>query len=164
MRRNGILATIGEDGTPQLSNIYYLSDPSTQLVRFSTTIDSHQGPQPSTGPPSSAPCPRGGLLQFRRCRRARPPSPSRAKPEDGAVEKLFEIHAALGAASERRRIRRADGGRSPDGGRAPCGTHLRADPRPLTGAGAEGDSPSFRSESHLPGVLGYATPNQSGSI
>ena len=35
--RNGILATIGEDGTPQLSNIYYLSDPSDRLIRFSTT-------------------------------------------------------------------------------------------------------------------------------
>ena len=31
--RNGILATIGVDGTPQLSNIYYLCDPSTERVR-----------------------------------------------------------------------------------------------------------------------------------
>ena len=35
--RNGILATVDEDGSPQLSNIYYLCDPSTQRVRFSTT-------------------------------------------------------------------------------------------------------------------------------
>ncbi|HXN62163.1 MAG TPA: pyridoxamine 5'-phosphate oxidase family protein, partial [Acidimicrobiales bacterium] len=35
--RNGVLATINRDGTPQLSNIYYLSDPSAGIVRFSTT-------------------------------------------------------------------------------------------------------------------------------
>ena len=41
--RNGILATIGEDGIPQLSNIYYLANPSTQVVRFSTTTDRIKG-------------------------------------------------------------------------------------------------------------------------
>ena len=35
--RDGVLATIGADGIPQLSNIYYLSDRSNQVIRFSTT-------------------------------------------------------------------------------------------------------------------------------
>ena len=41
--RNGILATVGEDGLPQLSNIYYLLDFSTRCVRFSTTTDRIKG-------------------------------------------------------------------------------------------------------------------------
>ena len=55
--RNGILATIGEDGVPQLSNIYYLSDPSTQRVLVLDDDPSDQGPQSPRGdPPGVAPC------------------------------------------------------------------------------------------------------------
>ena len=35
--RNGVLATIRADGMPQLSNIYYLADRSSQTIRVSTT-------------------------------------------------------------------------------------------------------------------------------
>ena len=41
--RNAILATVGEDGLPQLSNIYYLFEPLTERVRFSTTTDRIKG-------------------------------------------------------------------------------------------------------------------------
>jgi len=35
--RNGILATIDPDGTPQMSNIYYVADPDKRVLRISTT-------------------------------------------------------------------------------------------------------------------------------
>ena len=41
--RNGILATVNEDGTPQLSNIYYLADPAASRIRFSTTTTRTKG-------------------------------------------------------------------------------------------------------------------------
>jgi PPOX class probable F420-dependent enzyme len=36
-RRDGILATVDPDGTPQLSNVYFVADASERAVRISTT-------------------------------------------------------------------------------------------------------------------------------
>ena len=98
--RNGTLATIGADGTPQLSNIYYLSDPSLQVVRFSTTTVRIKG--------------RNLLRDSRATLHVAGPdffnfavvSGSVAlavpqDPNDAAVDKLFAIHSDLGAASDR---------------------------------------------------------------
>ena len=41
--RNGVVATVGADGTPQLSNIYYLADAAAGLIRFSTTTARAKG-------------------------------------------------------------------------------------------------------------------------
>jgi len=41
--RNGVVATVGTDGTPQLSNIYYLADAAAGLIRFSTTTARAKG-------------------------------------------------------------------------------------------------------------------------
>jgi PPOX class probable F420-dependent enzyme len=35
----GVLATVKQDGHPQLSNIYYLWDPDTRVARITTTAD-----------------------------------------------------------------------------------------------------------------------------
>jgi PPOX class probable F420-dependent enzyme len=98
--RNGILATIGEDGIPQLSNIYYLVDPSTKLVRFSTTTVRTKGRNLLRDPRASLHVPGPDFFNFAVV--AGPTSSAVARePDDDAVEKLFEIHTALGAASER---------------------------------------------------------------
>lgn len=98
--RNGILATIGVDGTPQLSNIYYLSDPSTERVRFSTTTVRIKGRNLLRDPRAAIHVP--GLDFFNFAVMAGPASLAVARePHDAAVEKLFEIHTGLGAASER---------------------------------------------------------------
>ena len=98
--RNGILATIGPDGMPQLSNVYYLHDPGTNLIRLSTTTA------------------RGKGRNLQRDRRAalHVSGPDffnfavvdgdvtlaiAQQPDDAAVEELYEVHSALGAASER---------------------------------------------------------------
>jgi len=98
--RNGILATISEDGTPQLSNIYYLCDPSTQVVRFSTTTLRIKGRNLLRDPRAVIHVPGPDFFNFAVV--AGPASVAVAQgPEDAAVEKLFEIHTGLGAASER---------------------------------------------------------------
>ena len=69
--RDGILATIGVDGTPQLSNIYYLCDPSTDASGSRPRPSGSRRPQPAAGPPGGDPRPGPGLLQLRRRGRTR---------------------------------------------------------------------------------------------
>ena len=98
--RDGIVATIGEDGTPQLSNIYYLGDSSTQLVRFSTTTVRAKGRNLLRDPRAVLHVSGPDFFNFAVV--AGPASLSVARErDDAAVEKLFEIHTGLGAASER---------------------------------------------------------------
>ena len=98
--RNGILATIGEDGTPQLSNIYYLCDSSTRLDQFSTTTVRIKGSNLLRDPRAVIHVPGPDFFNF--AVMAGPASVAVAQEaEDAAIEKLFEIHTALGAASER---------------------------------------------------------------
>ena len=98
--RNGILATIGQDGVPQLSNIYYLSDPSTQRVRFSTTTDRVKGRNLLRDPRASLHVSGPDFFNFAVV--AGPVSLAVAREtDDDAIEKLFEIHNGLEAARER---------------------------------------------------------------
>jgi PPOX class probable F420-dependent enzyme len=97
--RNGILATVGTDGSPQLSNIYYLVDASTDVVRFSTTTIRAKGRNLLRGSPAAIHVAGRDFFNF-----AVVTGPvSTAVPQtsdDDAVSKLFEIHEALGATSE----------------------------------------------------------------
>jgi len=98
--RNGILATIGEDGTPHLSNIYYLFDPSNQLVRFSTTTDRIKGRNLLRVPRATLHVAGADFFNF-----AVVSGPATLavpeRPDDAAVDKLFAIHTDLGAATDR---------------------------------------------------------------
>jgi PPOX class probable F420-dependent enzyme len=98
--RNGILATIGEDGLPQLSNIYFLSDASTRLIRFSTTTDRVKGRNLLRDPRASLHVAGSNFFNFAVVAGSTS-SAVALDPDDDAVEKLFEIHTELGAASER---------------------------------------------------------------
>lgn len=98
--RNGILATIGEDRTPQLSNIYYLFDPSDQLVRFSTTTVRTKGRNLLRDPQATLHVAGRDFFNF-----AVVSGPVLLavpqEPDDPAVDKLFAIHADLGAVTDR---------------------------------------------------------------
>jgi PPOX class probable F420-dependent enzyme len=98
--RNGILATISEDGTPQLSNIYYLCDPSNQLVRFSTTTVRVKGRNLMRDPRGALHVPGPDFFNFAVVAGSVSLTVVQ-EPNDAAVEKLFEIHAGLGATSGR---------------------------------------------------------------
>jgi PPOX class probable F420-dependent enzyme len=98
--RNGILATIDEDGTPQLSNVYYLSDRSAQMIRLSTTTDRMKGRNLLRDPRATLHVPGRDFFNFAVVTGLVELAVAE-EPDDDAVDKLFEIHAALGAASER---------------------------------------------------------------
>ena len=98
--RNGILASVGEDGVPQLSNIYYLADKSSQQIRFSTTTIRIKGRNLLRDPRASLHVSGQDFFNFAVVAGSASLAVAR-EPDDEAVEKLFEIHSALGATSDR---------------------------------------------------------------
>jgi PPOX class probable F420-dependent enzyme len=98
--RTGILATIGADGMPQLSNIYYLSDAAGRVIRFSTTTDRLKGRNLIRDGRASVHVAGKDFFNFAVAEGDVSLAIAR-EPEDAAVEELFEVHSALGAASSR---------------------------------------------------------------
>jgi PPOX class probable F420-dependent enzyme len=98
--RNGILATIDEDGTPHLSNIYYLSDRSRQCIRFSTMTTRRKGRNLLRDPRGTLHVPGHDFFNFAVVTGVA--SLRIAREEDtGALDELYAIHSGLGAASIR---------------------------------------------------------------
>jgi len=98
--RNGVVATVAADGTPQLSNIYYLADASARLIRFSTTTVRTKGRNLLRVPRAALWV--AGKDFFNFAVAEGDVSLAAATAADGAaVDELFEVHRALGAVSER---------------------------------------------------------------
>lgn len=97
--RNGILATIGEDGVPQLSNIYYLADVSAGRIRFSTTTVRIKARNLLRDRRAVIHVPGPDFFDFAVVAGSVSLAVAEA-PGDAAIEKLFEIHTGLGAPSE----------------------------------------------------------------
>jgi PPOX class probable F420-dependent enzyme len=98
--RNGVLATMGPDGTPQLSNVYYLVDRGAAVVRFSTISDRVKGRNLMRHPKASLHVSGRNFLNYAVVAgRVSVAVPS--GPDDDAIERLFEIYEDLGANPER---------------------------------------------------------------
>jgi PPOX class probable F420-dependent enzyme len=95
--RNGILATTNADGSPQLSNIYYLSNSKEREVRFSTTTVRRKGRNLLRDPRAALHVSGENFLNFAVASGTVSLAIPR-NPDDPAVDELFEIHEALGAA------------------------------------------------------------------
>ena len=98
--RDGVVATVNEDGTPQLSNIYYLADPDAALVRFSTTTTRVKGRNLLRFPRATLHVAGRDFYNFAVAEGDVSVAVATA-PDDAAVDELFAIHSALGAAAER---------------------------------------------------------------
>ena len=98
--RNGVVATVGPDGTPQLSNIYYVADASAGLIRFSTTTVRAKGRNLLRVPRAALHVAGKDFFNFA-VAEGDVSLAAAAAPDDAAVDELFEVHHALGAASER---------------------------------------------------------------
>lgn len=97
--REGILATINDDGSPQLSNVYYLADSSTDSLRLSTTTVRTKGRNLQRDPRATLHTTGMDFLNFAIVDGHTTLSIPR-QPNDSAIEELFELHTALGAAPE----------------------------------------------------------------
>ena len=94
--RNGILATTNADGSPQLSNIYYLCPTDDRVIRFSTTTDRVKGRNLLRDPRAALHVTGKNFLNFAVASGEAILSVA-AAPDSPAVDELFEIHEALGA-------------------------------------------------------------------
>ena len=91
--QQGVLATIRPDGSPQLTNVLYVADPATRVIRVSTTADRAKARNLARDP-------RGALHvsgeDFWHYAVAEGPvtlSDVAAIPGDDAVEELLEVHS-----------------------------------------------------------------------
>ena len=98
--RQGVVATVNEDGTPQLSNIYYLADRETGWVRFSTTTARAKGRNLLRVPRAALHVAGRDFYNFAVAEGDVSVAVA-TEPEDTAVDELFQIHSALGAATAR---------------------------------------------------------------
>ncbi len=93
--QQGVLATIKADGSPQLSNVLYVADPATRVIRVSTTADRAKGRNLARDP-------RGALHvsgeDFWHYAVAEGPvtlSGVAAIRGDDAIEELLEVHSCF---------------------------------------------------------------------
>jgi PPOX class probable F420-dependent enzyme len=98
--RNGIFATTNADGSPQLSNIYYLSSSKEREIRFSTTTVRMKGRNLLRDPRAALHVSGENFLNFAVASGNVSMAIPR-DPDDPAVDELFVIHEALGAAPDR---------------------------------------------------------------
>jgi len=98
--RNGVVATVGTDGTPQLSNIYYLADAAAGLIRFSTTTARAKGRNLQRVPRAALHVAGKDFFNFAVAEGDVSLAVARA-PDDAAVDELYEVHRALGAVTDR---------------------------------------------------------------
>jgi PPOX class probable F420-dependent enzyme len=99
-RHSGVLATTNADGSPQLSNIYYLSDADRRIVQFSTTTDRVKGRNLLREPRAAVHVSGENFLNFAVASGDATVAVASC-PDCPAVEQLFEIHQALGAHPDR---------------------------------------------------------------
>lgn len=94
--RGGILATTNADGSPQLSNIYYVSGPGVREIRFSTTTVRKKGRNLLRDPRAALHVSGQNFLNFA-VATGDVTLGIPSTPNDPAVDELFQIHEALGA-------------------------------------------------------------------
>ena len=98
--RNGIMATINPDGSPHLSNVYYLADTSERTVRISTTTVRAKGRNLIRDPRATLHVSGPDFFHFAVAEGDVSLAIART-PGDDATNELYEVHTLLGAASDR---------------------------------------------------------------
>ncbi len=98
--RDGVLATIRPDGMPHLSNVYYVADRSAETIRLSTTTNRAKGRHVQHDPRVALYVAGEDFVKFAVAEG--PVSLAIAdQPGGAAIDELFEVHRALGAATDR---------------------------------------------------------------
>jgi PPOX class probable F420-dependent enzyme len=98
--RVGVLATTNADGSPQLSNIYYVTGPDLREIRFSTTTVRRKGRNLLRDPRAALHVSGQNFLNFA-VATGEVSLGIPSTPDDPAVDELFEIHEALGTSPVR---------------------------------------------------------------
>ncbi len=94
--RAGVLATVDPDGTPQMSNIYFLPDPGARLIRFSTTADRRKARNLERHRRAAVHVTGENFLNYAVAEGTVTLAIAHDRRDD-AVAELLEVHSALGA-------------------------------------------------------------------
>jgi PPOX class probable F420-dependent enzyme len=98
--REGVLATIKADGLPQLSNVYYVVDPGSRVIRISTTATRAKGRNVLRNPRAVLHVPGRDFFNFAVVEGDVTVSVPQERG-DAAMDEQYEVHSLLGAASPR---------------------------------------------------------------
>lgn len=99
-RREGVLATIGGNGMPQLSNVYYVADDDGRTIRISTTTGRVKGRNLLRDARAVLHVPGADFFNFAVAEGPVATAIAIA-PGDAAIDELHEVHSVLEAAEER---------------------------------------------------------------
>jgi PPOX class probable F420-dependent enzyme len=91
--RQGVLATVKADSSPQLSNVLYVADPATRTVRVSTTADRAKGRNLARDPRAALHVSGEDFWHYAVAEGPVSLSDVAAIPGDDAVEELLEVHS-----------------------------------------------------------------------
>jgi PPOX class probable F420-dependent enzyme len=91
--RQGVLATIRPDGTPQLTNVLYVADPATRVIRVSTTADRAKARNLARDPRGALHVSGEDFWHYAVAEGTVTLSDVAAIPGDDAVEELLEVHS-----------------------------------------------------------------------
>jgi PPOX class probable F420-dependent enzyme len=100
-RQNGILATISQDGTPQMSNVLYVPDVDTRVIRISTTAARFKSRNLERDPRAALHVAGDDFWQYAVARGTVTLSDVATARRDPATEELFAVHTAFYGRLER---------------------------------------------------------------
>jgi PPOX class probable F420-dependent enzyme len=93
--RHGILATVKRDGLPQMSNVLYVVDATSRLVRISTTEDRVKARNLARDPRGALHVSGADFWHYAVAEGAATLSDAAAEPGDAATDELFTVHSAF---------------------------------------------------------------------
>ena len=92
----GVLATIRSDGRPQLTNVVHTFDPSTRIIRISTTADRAKSRNLRRDPRATYYVPGPDFGRFVVADATAELTSVAQRPEDAVVDELVEVYRAIG--------------------------------------------------------------------
>jgi PPOX class probable F420-dependent enzyme len=100
-RQQGVLATIKGDGAPQMSNVLYVAENATRIIRISTTADRAKGRNLARDPRASLHVGGDDFWHYAVGEGAVHLSDVARAPGDAATDELFAVHSAFYGSVER---------------------------------------------------------------
>jgi PPOX class probable F420-dependent enzyme len=91
----GVLATVNPDGSPQLSNMLYVTDPDERVVRMSTTAGRQKVRNLARSPHAALHVAGSDFWHYAVASGTATASAVAASPGDAAVEELLAVHSYL---------------------------------------------------------------------
>jgi PPOX class probable F420-dependent enzyme len=98
--QRGILATIGPEGMPHLSNVYYVADPTRRVVRISTTTGRVKGRNLQRDPRAALHVPGHDFFNFA-VGEGDVTFTIATDRGDPATDELYEVHSVFNGEAER---------------------------------------------------------------